>query len=510
MKLQIVRTEYDGTPSEAILTHKTETLSFNIALFDRTSYSGGYDIFEEINGFWANSQESTQDNIFSIYKKIRELFDTVWEIDKLTLTLYRLVEELFIFHPIEDIHHWVWFYGNVHLPLGLRDAFTDSYEMPGTRERTYLKEDYRWLVSLSVSLRLMIPIWGEFVSRTKKNNTVFKEYYAFQLLAQANLIRSEPMERLRIYVDHSLPQEKSKSSAIFGGVSSVDFPLWILALVAIRRLSIGDVRGGDGTSSLVTFIYKFIGQKVKGHDKSFNGLIKDKVSEGQAVDGENNLSKLEGYKIKQEIAAGDIAVISYFLKSQMEIATAICPTIDPKLVYDSLRSVRALENKQIWKPQHIVTQWVLKKVIPPMGLLHVSKHQVLDAMGITQALLWHRGFYEIAALVTAINQENIEELSICGCDSRARITKDQLEELDLLYPYTRKPVGKQRVVKHINVAVEAIESVVNMFSEHDWILTLPDYMLEKIEDSGSRYSTPHNAKILLANLTIELAKRTFK
>jgi len=510
MELIVKRIEYDGTPVMASMAHHGETIEWNIALFEKMSVKNDMDIFQEINGFWAYSQPSVQDTIFDTYKRIRALFDTVWDVNDLTGKLYILVGELFSLQPIEDINHWLWFHSGVHLPIGLRDAFTVSYETPGTRERTYLKDDYKWLVALSVSFRIMIPIWGEFIARTGRKNTVFKEYYAFHLLAHTNLIRSEPMERLKIYVEHSLPADKSKTSAVFGGISTEDFPIWVLGLVVVRRLSIGDVRGIDPTTSLVTFIYNYMDQRVKGHDKSFIGLIKDKTIVGQAAEGENNLSKLEGYKTKQEIAAGDIAIIGFYLKDPFTLALEICPTIDLKLVQTCLDAVVVLEDKQLWKPQLIITQWVLKRVVPPKGLLHVNKKQVLTAVAVAQAILWHREFFELAALLTAINQETIDELSVSGSDSRARISKEQMEQLDFLYPYSRKPVGKQRIVKTINPAVEAIESVVAMFSEHEWILTLPKHMLEKVDGGSSRYSTPHNAKILLANLVIEIAKRVFK
>ena len=501
----------DGTPNVALMIHNSEELSFNIALFDRMSYSGGYQIFEQINGYWSYIQPSVQDKIFNIYKQIREVYDSVWDVNELTIRLHALVKELFELHLLDDIHHWTWFHSNALLPDGLRESFKDSHETPGTRERTYLKDDYKWLVSLSISLRIMIPIWGEFIARTKKNNTVFKEYYAFLLLSHSNLINSEPMERLRVYVEHSLPADKSISSAIYGGIDSGEFPTWVLGLVTVRRLSIGDVRGVDPTSSLVTFIYKYIGQKVKSHDNSFIGRVNDKRSDSESSDSENNLSKLEGYKIKQAIPAGDIAIISYYLENTHNLAIRVCPDIDLNLVDITIQSVKVLENKQIWTPQRTLAQWVMKKVIPPNSLLHIKKIQVLDVLGIATAVLWHKGYFELAGLLCAINQDNTTELSIGGTDSRSRITKEQLEQLEIYYPYTRKPVGKQKILKKINPAVESIESTATMFSEHDWILTLPGYMVEKITGNGNntRYSVPFNIKNTLCDLALSLAKREF-
>jgi hypothetical protein len=501
-----------GAPTGVILEHNGEHVLWNIALFDKMSFSGGFDIFEQINGYWGHLPKANQDKIFDIYKRIKDTFDSVWDTSELTRQLYVLVKELYDNHELPDIKHWMDFHSTLVLPMGLRDIFTESHETPGTRERTYLKDDYKWLVTLSIALRAMIPIWGEFISRTKKETgTVFKEYYAFQLLAYSNIAKSEPMERLKVYVKHSLPADKSKSAAILGGISSEDFPIWVLALVAIRRLSVGDVRGIDTNSSLVTFIYKYIGQKVNGHDNAFIGIVKEKITEGQGTEGENNLSKLEGYKQKQEIPAGDIAIISYCLQDPIALAVKICPDINIELVEQALIAVKSLDIEQIWKSQTTIMQWVLKSVIPPRGILYINKTLSLNAMAVTVALLWHKGHYELAGLVSAIEQPNNTELSIGGTDSRARITKEQVEQLDVLYPFSRKPIGKQKVIKRINPAAASIDSVAVLFSIHDWRLILPGNMVEKITGNANsrRYSTPYNIKILLASLVITLANRTF-
>jgi hypothetical protein len=513
MKLIIKKIGLYGVPTEATMTHgNSDELVWNIALFDKMSVTDNIDIFEQINSYWERQPISVQDRIFDIYKRIKDVFGEIWDSNELTRRLYSLVAELYEYHKLDDIRHWVDFYSNLLLPQGLREVYADSHEMPGTRERTYLKEDYKWLVTLSIALRVMIPIWGEFIARTKKETgTALKEYYAFQLLSNSNIFKSEPMERLRIYVEHSLPTDKPLSSAILGGISSEDFPIWILSLVAIRRLSVGDIRGIDPNYSLVTFIYKYIGQKVKGNDNNFTGIIKDKITEDQGQDSENNLSKLEGYKIKQDLPAGDIAIINHYLQNISNLATLICPDINVDLINSSLESARVLETRQLWKPQVILAQWVMKPLVSPKGILHVNKTTMINILAVTQALLIHREHYVLAGLVTAIEQDNNDELLLGGTDSRARITKEQLEQLDRLFPYSRKPTGKQKVVKRINPAVEAIESVASMFSEYDWRLTLHDTYVEKITGNAHNrgYSIPYNIKILLANLAISLANRTF-
>jgi hypothetical protein len=512
MELAINKFGIEGSPTEATMRHNGEELLWNIALFDRVSVDGRFDIFSQINDYWRYIQKPYQDKIFDIYKRIKTVYETIWNTNELTKQLYTLVAELYDQHDFNDLEHWTKFHSNVILPDGLRETYVESHENPGSRERTYLKEDYWKLLVLSISLRIMIPVWGEFIARTRKESgTALKEFYAFQLLAYSNIAKSEPMEQLRIYVEHSIPTEKSMSSAILAAISSEDFTTWALALVVVRRLCVGDVRGVEVNSSLVPVIYKFLGQKVKSHDSSFMGLVKEKITEGQGQESENNLSKLEGYKVKQELPAGDIAIISHYVKDPVAMALRLCSDLDLRLLELSLESVRVLETEQIWKPQMVIMQWVLKTVIPPKGLFYINKTLSLKALAVAQAVLWHKGHYELAGLISAIEYSNDDELNLGGNDGRARITKDQLEQLDVLYPFSKKPLGKQKVLKRVNPAIDAIDSVSSLFGEHEWKLTAPRELVTLITgnpDSIS-YSTPYDIKIKLANLAIALSNKTF-
>lgn len=513
MRLFIQTPDFQGMPTEAAMEHDGEVIIWNVGLFDKMSPgTNTYDIFEHINAFWAYQPKPTQDRIFAIYKAIRNQFDVFTPIDTLTEFLYNAVRDLLDLHAIEKVRHWVDFHSNIVLPAkaGLLDNIEGDNDAQRTPERTYLKEDYRQLIALTVALRSMIPIWGEYIFRIRKETgATFKEYYSLLLLSRSSIFHSEAMEKLRVYVEHSIPPEKSKSAAIFGGLSSEDFPIWMLAQVVVRRLAVGDIRGVDPTSSLVTFIYKYIGQKTKGHDTSFIGLVKDKVVEGQGQEGETNLSKLEGYKIKQEIPAGDIATLSYYMEDPLMVAQRICPDINLDLVRVSLSTAQELEFEQIWKPQEVLVQYVLSPVIPPRGIQHLKKALVIKAIGVTQALLWHRGYFDLAGLVSAVEQSETDEM-YSGSDSRARIPKDLLEQLDLLFPFSRKLPGK-KPGKRTNPAVEAVESLCTGFSERNWRLTLPDDWVEVVTGTrgNRRYIVPHDFKIKLAALVVAIGNRSF-
>ncbi len=184
---------YTGLP-KALLEHNGEELAWNAKTFDKSNYVKQEDPFEQINGFWAYLPPATQDKIFNVYKKIFAAFEEGSNTDTWMRLIRPLVTELFQYHDLADVKHWMDYHSSVRMPNDLDDVFSEKDDGSLTRERTYLKEDYRWLIASAIALRCMLPILGEFISRTGKEiGNTFKEYHATKLLAFSNINNSEPM-----------------------------------------------------------------------------------------------------------------------------------------------------------------------------------------------------------------------------------------------------------------------------------------------------------------------------
>lgn len=515
MEITIVSTDMAGVPTVACLRHGTEEFTMDIGIFEKTKYSEGTDIgqlFHYLNGYWKYLEQAKQLRIFNIYKEIKFSFENTWELVELTKELYAHSKNLMAEHDVAAIKTWVGIYSDIHWPVDLVESFIPSSDHPITKEKTYLKEEYKWLVSMTIALRAMIPIWGEYISKTKGSiGTTYKEMYAYRLLSTSAIYHSEPMERLRTYVEHTIPNDKSKTSAILGGIGTEDFPNWVLGLVVIRKLSVCNLSGVGEDSSLVALIWKFISHKVKSLDNSFIGTIKEKITiDSGGTDSEKKLSKLEGHKAKAELADGDISMLNAYAEDSYRMARHVCPDIDLELVKKSLETCTIFETVPIWESQILITRMVLKKVLPTKAIFYQQKSLTASTIAVAQALLWHRKHYELAALVSAVGVD-VDDTYSFSSDSRARVTPEQIEMLDKLYPYAKKPSGKKKVISKKNTALEAIDNLSTILSEGRWKLTLPQEWLDKVVGNTTvrNYSVPHNLKILLADLIISIAKREF-
>lgn len=534
MKLSLDQEGLKNRQLQLLLTHGDRVLVWNVSAFDKKTFMTDESIPEEslalassslaildeplvkrdiylhINQYWDRLPGHKQEKIFLIFTKIRSLFDEVFNVQNLITDLIPLVKDLYEEHHLEDIYQWMNFHSDIIIPDSAEEEYIKVDEKPSTREKTYLKSDYRWLAAFTISLRIMVPIWGEFIYKTKRETgTHHKEFYAYHLLTQTHLINSIPMNKLRVYVESNIQIDKYLLSIIIDkGIATEDFSTWLLGMVLVRRLCVGDISGTSKTSSLITYIYNFIVQKVSGNNSgSYSDMVKGKEFEKGDSSNDHNTSRLESYKLKLEVPIGSIMFLEHYMDDPVRVAQRIKPDIDLNILNDFLQAAKALDNEQIWKPQVTLVVYMLRKVLSPRGVVHLNKKQVIAGIAISQTLLWQSNNKMLACLITAIATSSFDGMMISGIDSRARITKEYMDELNILFPYNKVSATKKKS-KTTNSAVLAIDELAQLFGQRDWILTIPDkYMTEVFsKESTRRFSCPQDIKILLAKLIIELYK----
>jgi hypothetical protein len=479
-----------------------------------------------------------QDQIFSLYRDIKNTFLEYPSNEQLMFKLFDLVARLVNLHPLDSIKHWMDFYGQIFYPPDLKEVFVQDV-MPGSAEGTYLREDYVWLVALSIALRPLLPVWGEFIAYIKEDfGPNWKEYHAFQLLAKSDLAKSVPMDRLRLYVRAQLSSDKkvevSNSAHIFhGGVSVEDYPEWMMGLVLVRKLIISDVKGLQPKAHLASQMFSFIKHKTKQRsDNGFSQIVREKKVEGQGQSEDNQQSKLESCKVKSDVAEGKIAPILFYAREMRKLALMIAPDLPLDYLEQSFESVRALVNVAPQKQQELLVMYILnysdrlrqldpqcfpensrvyRGQIRPKGLHYFFKNSKLEATAVAQAIYWHKGYPELAALVSAVARPSDEEHTAAEGGPRQRLSQQTIEELVKWYPYPRVQGGKQKHQRLPSPAEVSIDLMDKGLSEHAWMLTLPPAWVAaiKLTPNDRSYGVPGNFKVKLAQLAIALASRSF-
>ena len=498
---------------EVKLEHNGEALSFSISVFGRDGFQKDYDVFEYINQYWDSLDPFKQQQIFNVYKQIDHGFLNVYGRDELINYLSDRVAELIQLHNLDMIQDWVSMKSDIRVPETIENEYKHAIEKNTSREKTYTKSDYIRLVALSMLLRTMIPVWGQYISQVRQDTgTQFKEYFAFLLINRSNIVNSIPMEKLKQYIAFHVGEDKYKSQNIVSGISSEDYCYWLLALICVRKLCVGDLRGLDPKAHLVTLIYNYILQRIRNNDSDFENKVKPKeYDERTGPDSENKISTLERYKIKANIAVGDIVQLEYSLRNIVDIAHKLTVQIDPNILNRSLHTCQELMHHQLLDPQINLLRWVFKPVISPKGLMYLPKQTIVNALGALEAVLWARGHHYLAIVASSHSvKTDRSEMIVSPQDSKMRVPKELSDELDKLYPFTRSISSKKQLNKEVNLAAKAIDTLSDNLTMFSWRPTADESLLLQVFGSvNRRVPIRPEIKVDLTKLVIEIGSRNW-
>ena len=500
-----------STTPEVKIEHKGKSIPFSISVFGRVHFQQEYEVFHYINQYWASLDEAHQDRIFKLYEDIEYGFDNIYSKDDLCEHLTNKVTELIQEHDMDKVQDWISFKSDIQIPAVMEIDYTHSIDNNTSREKTYTRSDYLQLVTLSVVIKCMIPIWGQYIFNIRRDTgSQYKEFYAFQLLSHSNIAHCVPMNKLRLYIENIVGEDKYNPNNTLNGISSEDFGYWLLALLCIRRLGLGDIRGTDPKIHLITFSYKYIIQKIRNNDSNFENVVKEKTFDDRSPDGENKISTLERYKIKTNISLGEIVELEYSIQDIRHTAHKLSYRIDPQRLERSLVTSQELLPARLLDPQITLLRWVFKHVITPKGLMYLPKPVIVQALGAMEAVLWARGHKYLAILATCYPLVSGEDMVISPVDSKMRVPKEMSDELDRLYPFTRSTNSKRTGIKEINLAAKSIDTMADNLTMYSWRSTADESMLQEVFGNTNRkFPIRPDIKLELTKLVIEIGNRTW-
>lgn len=522
------------TSGEFIVEHQGKQLDFRAI---KSVEQKEFDIFKEINEYWASCGIDKQNAIFAAYEEIHSVFAEFLhlggdlEVTDFLPQLRPKVAKLFEYHKQEDIYTWYRHHSNIGIPSGIPDAYNEAEGRPGTRDQTYDRADYERLIVLSISIRCMIPVWGEFIVRTEGvigNDR--KEYWAMTLLRESNIEHSPAMARLRRYIDAMVARAPINFSVSLKVMSIQNFNDWMLGLVAVRRLTRGDLRVGNANTNLAAFIYGFLRMKLEGMAGAL-GEVKPKNPISSTGDGENNLSDLEGFRIKQKVSSGDVAIPPEYLRLSMnavlddqplQVITLpvgydpltgepvmvelkpfiqlISPTQDiSHLVKQAERQTKYLNSEIINDPQLLLCGYLINDFISISSIPHLNKSDAQRLLAFCAATMWSYKQRDLACLI--LNQYRtpiLQEKMARPADVRSRVNKDLTEQLKLIFPFVRP--GRGGKPQDAGAVFAAIDSLVEMIGDRDLHYNLPPpWAREMGVTNGAIYRAPAGIRNILAD-----------
>jgi hypothetical protein len=481
--------------------------------------------FTHINRFISELPLTTQQTLFARIKDCNDVLEGCGSAEELYIALRPLVDEIYRLPGMDPVtaKNWAERQHDILIHPRFEKIYVESDEKHGNREQTYTHDDYIHLVGMAILLRIMIPIWSQYLSMTANElGPYYKFKQAFQLIHRTNLAECAAMMKVRRYIEFNLRPGRSMTSSILVGISSEDYIDWVLAKTVVERICVGDIRGYDTSPGMVIDIYNHIsplttdGSRTQGQ---FGGHVTPKI---MSTDEES--ARLEQYKGREDITIGEVVPYNVFMTTQyVNLAQRICPGTSPELVERLVQHNRKVfEKHTIENGQLTLMQWVLSNIeyfdgdpcftIEARAADYYNLDATVCGLSVAQAVLIETGHYRLAYLISSVRYENTSGIQrFNGANSISRITKEQMTALNELFPYSYIPQSKPKA-KVTNHAIESIEVVTTMFQQSEWQVTLPTDIYARLTDNPAvtRVSSPYDIKTCLADLAIQVARSDWK
>jgi len=507
MKISVLNLKETHKAIEACVEHRGEIITWSLTIYGRRTVEDE-NMFHEFNEFVETLPMAHQDKIFECYLRFKRELDGLYTSASLISDLNEIARELAYLLPLDTIKHWVRFNSSITIPDSFKREFVIDHDRKTTLSKTYLHEDYVELIVLTVAIKAMVPIWGDFMNRTRNAvNKNQKEYMAYQILNNSLFIESDAFIKMMAYVKETIDSD-NMLSVILNGISSEDYPEFITAVTLVRKLSLVRPVFENNQTHLLTLIYKFIKQRDKPlEDPSVPHDIKRTVETEEGFSG--HVSMLERYRIKQTVAIGDIAGIEHSVRDIRAVAQRLKPDINLAMLDMALEQTQVLAFERILDPQIILLQWVLKSVISPRSVSYINKEKLIELMAVVQTVLWSYGHRELAVLSTARLDRNRTEISLYELETKFPVDAETVKELDRLY-LTRRISNRTADFKPVNQALMSIDRLTDDLIKVQWEATVPMDMLRSLygKSCHTRSLLIHkNIRQILANLILQLATR---
>lgn len=496
----------DGTSTEK---------AFATNAFGKDTFS--VDIYAQLNNFLRTLKIAEQRIIYDAYDNIRYILDNTINQRDLAGNLKPHVADISQIMSVERVYHWVKNYSDIKIPSGFDEVYEHDINNNKSLEKTYLRDDYIYLMAYCIILKIYVPIWGDYINAIRREiGTDFKEYNSFRLLGMTNYIDSKPYQKLLMYIEHLITDDMFNNYNIINNISSEDYSYYIFCLTNVRKLPFIEIKSvgeqeEDSKINIITFIYKFIKQKIKGNTNPTK-MVKDKNTTSASIDENSKISVLEKYKIKTNISLEDIVELEYSVSNLTELdLLRLSSEIDPVMLNDAIRTSSVLNHSKIPDTSIRLLQWVFKPIISPRGIMYLSKPTLVRLLGILQAVLWARGFKELALLATTQKEVNDGYINVFSMDSKNRIPKEIIDDLDVLYPFN-KPVKNGKAAKtETRFIINTIDSFAMDLSGVVLKMTASDqYIQEVCGNVNRKYVVNPDIKVTLARLMVQIGRRDWK
>lgn len=466
----------------AVVTHRGKSVEFDLTLGGKLK--DGVNVFRDLNSFWkwfGEMNPTGTQKIFDALVDVQKSAGILGVTSSTRATIHEAVRTISNIMTVEGIKIWAENEKDIIYP-----------DIPVEKdpnfpwEQTYDRVEYFELVYLSIALKVMILIWGEFIVRDKSLPTGAVEEQAMTLLDNTTWALSDAFERHFVFIS-SLTTGRIGVSAILDGISTSSLPRKLFSMIVVNKLSStvlthkGDEKYSSGEIiNIVAKIHRDANTAIDSINKGDILTVPKVFDSSRTRSEEDNTSVAENYAVKENISEISKVYFDYFGRQTQLIATRLKFDVFmdncQALVQYNSRRINYIPTDAQYKLVSVITG----RAVGVRSLPYTIRKSALIIISIAQVIAFELGFPNISALLsgTVVLDDKKEVIPVSGRLLKGQIKAVQVEKINQVYPYRRKLKGSKAPYK--NPALTAVEDLANLFAGVIWDVSVPEFVNQKV------------------------------
>ena len=419
-----------------------------------------------------------------------------------------IVHNILDLFDFEDVKSYIANSGLIRIPSMLPDEYDLEMELDekGSREQTYLKNDYLELVTLVTILKSTTGVIGNYAS-IKSNilaKNSYKELLLFSFYISHPIFKIAPFKKVydsivklidRLYSD----RENTAIRIIERNINKDSYAAYITADTVIQKLLVNSELLDTDVRNTITKIYHYASNRIKLKDNG--SKIKIKHFANGDTDGSDPEAVLESYRTPTELSEGDVVEFRDVFSDPYRLARELGADTNPDRINSMIKAFKKLEEPLPVEECKYIVSWLFKSVTDPRSFDYLLMDELIVALAVGSIYLWDNDYKDIVLLLSSFSS-SVDDFKL-NFSLRNKIHPSIREELVKVFPNNKALVG-------INGTTESsyIEDTIGTLSKqimgYNLVSILPIGMLREANNGDREVKVNESIKNRLAEYILFL------
>lgn len=370
-------------------------------------------LYDQINEYVATLPMYTQKEIYDVFYKIysneyKQNYGDINYVVKLENKIAK-VSELLNYNNFK-----IWMShkeSKMIIPENIIDDYVYDPDMNTTREKTYVRREYKDLISLIVFIRALSPLYLDFYNYIKQ---ITNHYYykMFMLFVKSDIYVSPEIEKLKSYIEVNqltlVGNNKNEHLIINAGLSNDDILDSLVSEIIFNKLLTIDFF--NKKCNIISFIFQTI--KYKGNFSTLDSIaIRSKTTINDP--NKEDISYFEDYRKTSNIPIGTVVEIQHAVSNIEFLVNALGHSnFNFDMYQKELENLPLLMKNKIDKIQIYLLGWFISKIINPRALYYIENKKLVELLLFAKTVLLNNDQTFIATLLSSYRSKENNYINI--------------------------------------------------------------------------------------------------